>query len=223
MNLFDFTFRPIKKKLRHQYGEEYSENIVTRSRQNFEEIIPQMPYVGGMKNYFTPIIVVNGLIVAMFRAMNETGKTAADVMLIWAEVADDLFRKIPVWIARLGGNMLLSKPTIRAFKKQMIISQDRRYPEDWVYELLEGDGEKFDIGFEFSECAVIKFYQAMNTMELAPYCNFGDVTYSHYMEIGLDTSETLGLGCDRCRMLFKKGGETVITPNLVEILPLASK
>lgn len=223
MNLFDFTFRPIKKKLRYQYGEEYSENIVTKSRQNFEEIIPQMPYVGGMKNYFTPIIVVNGLIVAMFRAMIETGKTAADVMLIWAEVADDLFRKIPVWITRLGGNMLLSKPTIKAFKKQAIISQDRRYPEDWVYGLLEGDGEKFDIGFEFSECAVIKFYQAMNTMELAPYCNFSDVTYSHYMGIGLDTSETLGLGCDRCRMLFKKGGETVITPNLVEILPLASK
>jgi len=176
-----------------------------------------------MKNYYTPIIVVNGWIVVMFRAMKETGKTATDVMRIWAEVADDLFGKIPVWIAHLGGRMLLSKPTIRAFKKQTIISQERRYPEDWVYELLEGDGEKLDVGFEFSECAVIKFYQAMNTMELAPYCNFGDVTYSHYMGIGLDTSETLGMGCDHCRMLFKKGGVTVITPNLVDILPLAKK
>jgi hypothetical protein len=84
-----------------------------------------------------------------------------------------------------------------------------------------GDGEEFDVGFEFSECAVIKFYQVMEAMELAPYCNLGDVTYSHYLGIGLDVNETLGMGCDRCRMLFKRGGETVITPNLVGILPLA--
>jgi hypothetical protein len=223
MNYFDFTFRPIKKKLKVHYGEEYAENIVARSRQNFKEIIPQMPYVGGMKNYYTPIIVVNGWIVAMFRAMKETGKTAKDVMRIWAEVVDDLFGKIPGWITRLGGRMLLSKPAIKAFKKQTIMSQERRYPEDWVYELLEGDGEKFDVGFEFSECAVIKFYQAMDTMELAPYCNFSDVTYSYYMGIGLDASETLGMGCAQCRMLFKKGGETIITPILVNILPLAKK
>ena len=39
MNFFDFTFRPIKKKLKVHYGEEYAENIVARSRQNSEEII----------------------------------------------------------------------------------------------------------------------------------------------------------------------------------------
>jgi hypothetical protein len=221
MKLFDFTFRPIKAKLSLDYGEECAEEIVINSRFNFEEIIPQMPYVGGMKNYYTPIIVVNGLIIAMFRAMKETGKTAADVIRIWAETADDLFTKIPVPLAHLGGRVLLSKPVINSFRKQTIMSQERRFPEDWVYELLDGDGEEFDVGFEFSECAVIKLYQAMDTMELAPYCNFADVTYSHYLGIGLDASETLGLGSDHCRMLFKKGGETLITPNLVDILPIA--
>lgn len=80
LNLFDLTFRPIRKKLDDDYGAEYARSIVSESRQNFIEIIPQMPYVGGMKNYYTPIIVVNGFIIAMFRAMKETGKTAKDVM-----------------------------------------------------------------------------------------------------------------------------------------------
>jgi len=223
MKLFDFTFRPIKAKLESDYGEQYTEQIVIKSRNNFEEIIPQLPFVGGMKNYYAPIIVVNGLIIAMFMAMKESGKTAADVIRIWAEAADDLFAKIPEPLAHLGGKVLLSKPVIKSFGKQTIMSQERRYPEDWVYELLEGDGEKYDVGFEFAECAVIKFYQAMDTMELAPYCNFADVTYSHYLGIGLDASETLGMGCDHCRMLFKKGGDTVISPNLVDILPIAKK
>jgi len=223
MKLFDFMFRSIKEKLEFYYGEQYTEQIVLKSRHNFEGIIPQLPYVGGMKNYYTPIIVLNGTIIAMFRAMKETDKTAADVIRIWAEAADDLFAKIPAWMAHLGGQVLLSKPVIKSFRKQTIMSQERRFPEDWVYELLDGDGDKYDVGFEFSECAVIKLYQAMDTMELAPYCNFADVTYSHYLGIGLDASETLGMGCDHCRMLFKKGGETLITPNLVDILPIAKK
>ena len=223
MNVFDFMFRPLKAKLTTYYGEQYAQDIVIQSRLNFEELIPQLPYVGGMKNYYTPILLVNGLIIAMYRAMAESGKTAEDVVRIWAEAADDLFAKIPSWMASLGGRALLSKPVVRGFKIQTILSQERRYPEDWVYELLDGGGEEFDVGFEFSECAVIKLYQAMDTMELAPYCNFADVTYSHYLGIGLDGSETLGMGCDRCRMLFKRGGETTITPNLVNILPLAKK
>ena len=223
MKLFDFMFRSIKEKLEFYYGEQYTEQIVLKSRHNFEGIIPQLPYVGGMKNYYTPILVVNGLIIAMYRAMAESGKTAEDVVLIWAEAADDLFAKIPSWMASLGGRVLLSKPVVRGFMRQTILSQERRYPEDWVYQLLHGNGEDFDVGFEYSECAVIKLYQAMDTMELAPCCNFTDVTYSHYLGMGLDASETLGMDCDRCRMLFKKGADTVISPNLMDIIPLAKK
>ena len=69
MQVFDFMFRPLKTKLATYYGERYAQDVVLRSRLNFEEIIPQLPYVGGMKNYYTPILVVNGLIIAMYRAM----------------------------------------------------------------------------------------------------------------------------------------------------------
>jgi hypothetical protein len=221
IQVFDFMFRPIEAKLGAYYGEQYARVIVRQSRMNFSEILPQLPYVGGMKNYYTPIIVVNGMIIAMFRAMSEGGKTAEEVVRIWAEAADDLFGKIPHWLARFGGQALLSKPVVRGFRKQTAMSQERRYPEDWVYELMEG--EDFDVGFEFSECAVIKLYQAMDTMELAPYCNFADVTYSHYLGMGLDASETIGMGKASCRMLFKKGRETVVTSNLVDVLPLAKR
>ena len=223
MHLFDFIFRPIEGKLASSHGDQYAGLIVHQSRQNFEEILPLLSYVGGIKNYYTPIIVINGMIIAMFRAMNETGKTAEDVVRVWAAAADTLFARIPAWLADLGGQAILSKPMVNAFRKQASLSQEQRFPEDWVYTLLEGDGEEFDVGFEFSECAVIKLYQTMGTMDLAPFCNFVDVTYSHYMGLGLDASETLGMGCERCRMLFKKGRKTLVTSNLVGILPLGQE
>ena len=223
MHLFDFIFQSLEERLAAYHGDQYAGLIVHQSRKNFEEILPLLPYVGGMKNYYTPIIVINGMVIAMFRAMRETGKTAEDVVRVWAEAADTLFARIPARLAHLGGQAIFSKPVVNTFRKQSLLSQERRFLEDWVYTLLEGDGEEFDVGFEFSECAVIKLYQAMGTVELAPFCNFADVTYSHYLGLGLDASETLGMGCERCRMLFKKGRETLVSSNLVGILPLAQE
>jgi hypothetical protein len=182
-----------------------------------------MPYVGGIKNYFTPVILINGWIIAMHRAMKSEGKTAEDTIIIWAEVMDDLFIKIPTWVAQLIGKALISKPVIKGFGKQAELSQKKTYPGNWGYQLLYGDGINFDMGFEFSECAVIKLYRAMDTMDLAPYCNFVDITYSHYLKIGLNANQTLGLGDHTCKMLFKRGGETLIPPKLVGVIPLANK
>ena len=65
MQLFDIMLRPLEAKLKTRYGEQYAGQIVFQARHNFVEIVPQLPYVGGMKNYFSPIIVVNGMIIAM--------------------------------------------------------------------------------------------------------------------------------------------------------------
>jgi hypothetical protein len=35
---------------------------------------------------------------------------------------------------------------------------------------------------------------------LSPYCSFGDVTYSAYLGIGIDATETLGLGFESCKL-----------------------
>ncbi len=221
--VFDLVFRSVKKKLSATYDEAFSQNIVSQSKENFKEFLPQIPYVGGIKNYFSPVILINGWIIAMHRAMRTEGKSAEDTIKIWAEVIDDLFAKIPAWFARFMGNILMSKPVINGFRRQTQTSQKRTYPGDWVYRLLKGDGINFDMGFEFSECAVIKLYKTMNTMDLAPYCNFVDITYSHYLKIGLNANQTLGLGDQTCQMLFKQGRETLIPPKLVNIIPLANK
>lgn len=128
--VFDFVFRSIKKKLVAHHDEPFAEEIVNQSRKNFQELLPQLPYVGGMKNYFSPIVLVNGWIIAMYKAMQEQGKIAEETIRVWAEATDDLFGKMPAWLARLGGKMIMSKPVINGFRKQAYISQERKYPED---------------------------------------------------------------------------------------------
>ncbi len=50
--------------------------------------------------------------------------------------------------------------------------------------------------------------------ELEPYCNFADMTYSRLMGIGVDATQTIGLGCRRCAPRFERGRKTAVPPSL---------
>lgn len=80
------------------------------------------------------------------------------------------------------------------------------------YPISEGDSNDFDWALEFSECAVNKFYEAQGIDELKPYCNFFDVTYSKYLNMGIDANMTIGVGCSTCKLKYTRGRETIPDP-----------
>ncbi len=214
---FDRFSKRLRRSLAERHGEAFAGETVAATRVEFERIIPELPYVGGRKSIFSTIIVVNGWLIAFYRAMASRGKTAEEVIRICSLVADGLFRPFPPFVLRLAGRLALSGFVKKRVEKQAARSQERRYPADWVFTAREdGAGEMV---LEFTECAVNKFYEAQGVEELKPYCNFFDVTYSRYMGMGVDARETLGLGCDRCRLRYKRGRETVIPDRLRGLLP----
>jgi hypothetical protein len=215
---FDRFSKRLRRSLAERHGEAFAREAVAATRVEFERIIPELPYVGGRKNIFSPIIVINGWLIAFYRAMASRGKTAEEVIRICARVTDGLFKPFPPFVLRLAGRLALSGIVKKRLEKHAVRSQERRYPADWVFFTARGDGAGEAV-LEFTECAVNKLYEAQGVEELKPYCNFVDVTYSRYMGMGLDARETLGLGCDRCRLRYKRGRETVIPDSLRGILP----
>ena len=160
---------------------------------------------------------VNGWVVALHRAMAARGKQADDSIRVCQAVFDAWLHKLPRFVLRATGALLLSAPVRGYFERQARRSQERRYAEDFVWRLERGpDGET---SFVFDECAVNKWYEAQGVRELKPYCNFADVTYSRLMGMGVDATQTIGLGCDQCALRFKHGRETVVPPTLEGIVP----
>lgn len=88
---------------------------------------------------------------------------------------------------------------------------------DFVYEYVEGDGERFDFGVDYLECAVWSFLKAQGTPELAPYVCALDQLYSDAFKWGLSRTSTLAEGGTRCDFRFRRGGETKIVST---VLPL---
>ena len=176
-----------------------------------------MPKVGGIRNYFACITVANGWFIATYKAMKSMGYTVDDSMMIWAEMIGDLFRKMSGWLQTRIGNFLTSDGVIKGFRKQAKKSQLRKYPGDWVYQV--NDIEGLDLAFDFEECAAIKMYRELGVEEMSPYCSFVDVTYSAYLGIGIDATETLGLGFESCKLYYQRDGNVKYNATIKHILP----
>jgi len=62
------------------------------------------------------------------------------------EIAEAYHGKYPVFVRRLIGKLYFNKLLWRILKKRAARSQERRYPGDWVFAFVEGDGVEFDFG-----------------------------------------------------------------------------
>jgi hypothetical protein len=203
-----------------KYDEEaFAVAVIEETREKFEQIIPELPYIGGNQNQFTPVMIINGWIISFFRVMTAHGKTTEEVIRICCDVADDYMRSLPRFLLWAAGNLAFGRFIHWKMRKQARQSLQCQYPDDFVYKFVEGDGNDFDWALEFSECAVNKFYEKQGVEELKPYCNFFDVTYSRYLNMGIDASMTIGMGCLTCKLKYKRGRETKAPELLRTLLP----
>jgi len=213
---FEWFLRRIDAVLEKEFDRELATAVIADTRVEYVRLRPEVPDIGGRANVFQSVMTVNHWAVALHFAMKKQGKSAADTVRACQTVTDQLFRSLPRPVLRLLGWALLTGPSRRYFQSQAERSQNREFAEDFVWQLeQQEDGE---MSFLFSECAVNKWYDKLNVRELKPYCNFFDVTYSRLMNMGLDASETIGQGCDRCALRFKHDRETVVPKNLEGVI-----
>jgi hypothetical protein len=162
-------------------------------------------------------MVVNGWLVALHRAMARRGRTAEDTVQAAAVVADEFFRAMPRWLLSFIGWLAFTPPVRGVLRRAARRSQERRHPADFVFTFEKTKPDGWEL--RFTECAVNKFYDAQQVPELAPYCNFFDVAYSRLMGMGIDATETIGLGCSTCHLRYRHGRETIVPERLRDLLP----
>jgi hypothetical protein len=214
---FDRLSRRLNPLLAERYGAEFADETLADARREFERLIPDLPYIGGRRNVFSPIMVVTGWMIALHRAMALRGRSADEVARICVEVSDGFLRSFPDFLLRLLGRLAFTRPVKSLLKRQAKRSHERRYPADFVYSVVEGPND--EVALVFEECAVNKFLDARSVPKLKPYCNFFDVTYSRLMSMGLDAHETIGLGCERCALRFQRGRKTATPEKLAGLFP----
>jgi hypothetical protein len=182
--------------------------IIQETRQEFERLIPEIPYIGGKTNNLTQDLIDCTMLLALYQVLKREGFRIEEIGKIVIEMEQKRVHSYPRFVLKLLGKVIHSPFGKNRLKKAADRSQEGRYPGGWVSVYIEGDGGEFDFGIDYLECGLCKFYHQQGADEFTPYlCQF-DYVQQSAMQAGFFRSITLAQGAERCDFRWKRGGET---------------
>jgi hypothetical protein len=210
MRIFDKLLARVKPQVISWLGEEQASRFMRESRQEYEALIPRIPFIGN-NNLALSFFYPTTRFLAVYRGLQKQGRTVEDAGRLVYMIGTEEARAMPTLVRRFVSYLWFSQWFKGLAKKGATLSHKRRYPGNFVLNYVNGDGREFDFGIDYLECANCKFLQAENAFELAPYACATDQPISELVGWGLTRTMTLAEGYPKCDFRFKKGGKTQVT------------
>jgi hypothetical protein len=200
-----------EKVLCTRFGQGRAEVLVHDIRREVEALTLEVPYIGGEENIFTEWLTYGVYYLAVYQVLKSLGQTVEQVGRIIYETYETM-ADYPAWMLCLVGSLKYGQGYVERLRAATTVSQEQRYPGDWVCAFIEGDGETFDYGLDITECGICKFYHAQGADELAPYMCLSDYVVSRAFGRGLVRYKTIAEGAEVCDFRYKQGRETFVYP-----------
>ena len=188
-----------------EFGLKKSQEMAQEALALFDRLLPDLPDVGGEKNWCTPFIPIAAWYVALYAPMRGNGKTAEDVGKLVYDLHKTMLQYIPQSKLHQEGENMFKPESMIEMRDWASWSQEREYPANWAAQFIQGNGVEFDFGYDYSECGVVKYLKAQAVPELAPYVCLNDFPKSAAMGSGLQRKTTLAQGNKICDFRYKKG------------------
>jgi hypothetical protein len=155
---------------------------------------------------------------AMYQALRARGESAEPAARLICLGASSFYRSFPTrLLLRWQGRKQFSRKRIEQRRRDAVVSQRRRYPDDWVFDFVEGDGRTFEWGLDYTECGIVKYLSRQGAPELAPYLCWLDYPVFAAMRVKLVRTETLAQGCQTCDFRFARGQPVQVKPDFRSI------
>ena len=184
------------------------EQLVEKARVEFERILPTLPYVGGDKSPFTEMMIQSGETIAFYNACKSAGletRKIGELLYRIAESQVESISSIKKWVTR---RVLFSTQVKNGWRKTMNESQKCKYPGNWVGSYLPREGNSFEFGLDFTECAFLKLADIFGSREIAPYVCLCDFARMRGIGVGFKRTKTLALGHEKCDFRFVRDYKT---------------
>ena len=211
MNNFDKFLGISKRLLVDKFSEEKIKDLHEQMRKEYEELIPEIPYIGGNKNPFTIILLDCISSLPMIRALEKEGMSYREIGKFTYDFWE-ASNKIRAIKAEKKGQ----DPAERLFKEDYVnymkllagTSQKRKFDSDWVFDFVDGKEEAFDYGYNFSNCGVYDFYKKQGAEKYVPFVCLSDFAEAHMAGCGLTRTQTIGNGDPICDHRYTRYGTT---------------
>lgn len=184
-----------------------TEPIIQETRDGFRRLIPEIPFIG-KKNIFRYNLIDTAMLLALYRGLSNKGVTLPEYGKIVYDIVMAITRAAEGLKARITRRLMFTRFGKSIFRRAAERSQLREFPDDWVFEVIEGDVVNFDFGLDVHECGILKFLMSQRADEIGPYLCLMDYAFAQAKGSGLKRTTTLTEGGEKCDFRWKQGGET---------------
>ncbi|MFW9970070.1 MAG: L-2-amino-thiazoline-4-carboxylic acid hydrolase [Candidatus Odinarchaeota archaeon] len=208
MKQFNSSFKVVEKAVLPIYSDVDVDRIEKEARFEFESLLSKLPYVGGDKSPFTPLMLQSAQTIAFYKASKALNLAERIIGKLIYEVAESYTQSISPFKKWFFRKSMFSKKMKNFWREWLNESQKQQYPENWVGEFIEGDNENFDWGFNFNECGCLKLLQKEDAEEIAPYICLCDYARMRALGVGFKRTRTIISGAEICDFRFIKNYQT---------------
>ncbi len=211
MRSFDERLTVVSEELRKKFDDKKSEVLVSQMKAEFEKILPDIPYIGGQKNPLTLVLVKCVSDLAIFRTLEKIGFSFREIGEFHYNyvIAAHKLRKEALEKASKDPSQYPFDPVYMDSQKKLTDETKKKlYPDDWVMDFVEGDGENFEWGWNISECGVLKAYKKLGDEKYIPFLCLADYYEAEGLGFGFSRDQTLGFGAPLCTHRFVKNYKT---------------
>jgi len=181
------------------------DNLTMNIRHAVEALIPVLPHIGGDASTTTQFLVSSAFSLPLFLALEQEGISMRDMAQILYQISESVHQLTPEEKRQEMGEFYFTEQMMDTVKKECEASQMRHYPEDWVFEFIPGDGQKFNYGFNCTECGIVKFYKKQNAERFVPILCLTDYANYRSLGVGFERTRKLATGDSFCDFRFIKG------------------
>ena len=144
-------FLQLDDVLLDRYGQAAAATMRDEMLAEFRQLVPKVPYIGGRRSPLSRQLVQSAMALAVYQVVREregslqdTGELLHHLYRAQAEQFPRKLRPLLRWYMFSG---LRRRQALREAQR----SQEHRYPGDWVFERVDGDGMNFDQGRDYTE------------------------------------------------------------------------
>ena len=199
---FDAVITMAKQILINKFGEEKFIEISTSTPEQFEEMLSQIPYIGGNNNRNTNELINAAILLPLLQFFEKEGLDFREIGKITYELFEDFYKMMP------PVDDIFSKEYFKREKERGKNSKLRKYQGDWVFDFVEGDGKTFTFGVDYTECGVFKLYKSQGAEHFMPIVCIADFARAREYGYGLKRTQTIGNGASICDFRYIKDGNT---------------
>lgn len=204
LKAFRETSKAARQYLAARFGETTATEVTREAEERFAAGLADLPDVGGKENPDTQYLVIAAWYTAYYAPLRKRGHTAEVVGRMIYDLNREGLKQKPRAEAGREGAARFTPAEYAKMRKWAEWTRKRQLPANWVAEFIQGNGEGFDFGYNYTECAICKYFHAQGTPELAPFVCLNDFLRSRTLGTGLHRTKTLAQGDALCNFRYKK-------------------